>query len=83
MELLSKSERVVARILAEMDRQRVTLTKMAGRMGPGWSYDLLAIRLGHMLPGGRGGRYPLTSMEITVMARALKVPVRHLVSGAR
>jgi hypothetical protein len=78
MELLSKYERVVARILAEMGRQKLSYTSLAKRMGPGWSAELVALRLGLALPGQIGGRVPLSRSEVLTFTKALRIPPAYL-----
>jgi hypothetical protein len=74
---------VIRRVLEQMERQHVSYQQLAARL-PGWTEQMLALRLGELMPlrAGQqaGGRVPLTGSEIRQLAEALKVPVRELTS---
>jgi hypothetical protein len=57
-----------------MGRQELSYVQLSARMPAGWSPRYLAMRLGGLLPGGRGGRAWLTGSEIGHLATALRVP---------
>jgi hypothetical protein len=77
MGLLSSPERVVARVLNEMSRQRLSCSRLADRAG--YPPDYLAMRLGLLVPGGGcRGKVPLVTEEIGRLAGALRVPAEQL-----
>jgi hypothetical protein len=74
-------ESTLARILQEMDRQRLSNARLAGKLG--WSERYLSLRLGWLLPVTPvkprfGGRFPLTAPEVEHIAGALQVDARQL-----
>ncbi len=71
MDGLTRNGRIVARILQEAEDQGVQLGTVARRMGTGWSYRVVALRL--------GSRIKLTPSEIEAFARGLRVPVGQLI----
>ena len=77
-----KSVGVIRRVLDEMAHQHLSYPQLAARL-PGWTNQLVALRLGELMPlqPGQtrlGGRVPLTGSEIRQLAKALNVPVREL-----
>lgn len=73
-----RSVGVIRRVLEEMDRQHISYVQLAARLGPGWTNDYLALRLGELMPlrPGQtklGGRIPLTGTEIEQLAEAFKI----------
>ena len=80
MELLTKGERIAARIMRTMEEQEVSCRELASRLGPSWNRERVMMRLGLLLPGTIGGRVPLTGSEIKQIAAALELPTRQLVT---
>lgn len=70
-QLLTKQERIALRVMDEIRRRHLTNARVGQRIG--WTEAYVAMRLGLAMPGRVGGRVALTSSELELFAKALRV----------
>jgi hypothetical protein len=83
MELLTKDEQVVARIMRVMAEKNLGPGRLGHRLG--WNTDYTMLRLGLLLPlettQRLGGRYPLRPHEVAEIAAVLDVDAGQLLGA--
>jgi hypothetical protein len=80
-----RNYRLIAAILREMDRRKLTASTLTNRMRrqgfKSWTAEQLVLRLGELVPGEAGGRHPLCNAEIMQIAAGLNMPTADLLAA--